>query len=183
MTAESLRWKRVGLIASAAIALLVLFLVARNPFIHTLAVKAYFTNAMGLKAGATVRLAGVDVGTVKVVRARPELKDAPVEVVMSLARTPDLQIPSDSTASLETAGVLGETFVEIDATRATGPPIAENTTLKTQPTSQLGAQILEKLQKLNEDLERKAHDCAKAQSDAQHQNDVTEHARAVKHEP
>jgi ABC-type transporter Mla subunit MlaD len=47
-------------------------------------VKAYFTNASGLRDGANVRVAGVDVGSVKSVRVRPELKEEPVEVVMVL---------------------------------------------------------------------------------------------------
>jgi phospholipid/cholesterol/gamma-HCH transport system substrate-binding protein len=124
----------------------VLLISISAPFSHSFIVKAYFTNAMGLQAGAVVRLAGVDIGSVKSVRARPELKETPVEVVMALRPAYELNLPNDSNAMLETAGVLGETYVEIDASSAVGPPITTNGILKTKPTVTLNTQqVLEKL--------------------------------------
>ena len=79
----------------------------------------------------------VDLGSVTSVRVRPESKDAPVEIVMALKTGYELNIPNDSTASLETAGVLGQTFVEIDSHTASGPPIQSGSTLKAQPTASL----------------------------------------------
>jgi phospholipid/cholesterol/gamma-HCH transport system substrate-binding protein len=97
-------------------------------------------------AGAPVRLAGVDVGSVRSVRARPELKEGTVEVLMVLTPSYDLKIPNDATTSLETAGVRGETFVEIDAASAFGPAIENDGVLKARPTVQLTTeQVLEKL--------------------------------------
>jgi phospholipid/cholesterol/gamma-HCH transport system substrate-binding protein len=108
--------------------------------------KAYFTDAMGLRPNATVRIAGVDVGGVKSVRVLPEMKDTPVEVFMSLNTAQDLAIPNDSTVSLATAGVLGETYVEIDSRSASGPPIQSGGTLKATPTVSLTTeQMIEKL--------------------------------------
>jgi phospholipid/cholesterol/gamma-HCH transport system substrate-binding protein len=101
-----------GLIGVVLIALIALLLVGK-PFGHKLVVKAYFSDAMSLRAGAPVRLAGVDIGSVKSVRARPELKEAPAEVVMVLIPSYELKIPNDSTASLMTAGILGETYVQL----------------------------------------------------------------------
>ena len=138
----------VGLIGVVLIALIVLLLV-RKPFGHKMVVKAYFSDAMSLRAGATVRLAGVDIGSVKSVRARPELKEAPAEVVMVLTPSYELKIPNDSTASLATAGILGETYVQIDAARASGAPLEANAVLKTIPTTQLSTrEILEKVEEM-----------------------------------
>jgi ABC-type transporter Mla subunit MlaD len=61
-----------------------------------------------------VRLAGLDVGKVNSVRARPDMPNHPAEVKMLLLTDYDLAIPDDSKISLPTAGILGETFVAID---------------------------------------------------------------------
>ena len=79
--------------------------------------------ACGVGVGRTSVLAGVEIGSVKSVRARPEMKEAPAEVVTELTPSYELKIPNDSIASLATAGVLGETYVEIDAAHASCAPI------------------------------------------------------------
>lgn len=163
-------------VALVGVAVLVLLLVVVPGMIgHKLVVKAYFTNADGLRAGAPVRLAGVDIGSVKSVRARPELKVAPVEVVMVLSPHYELKIPNDSTVVLETAGVLGETYVEMDATSASGPPIAAGAVLRAQPTVQMTAQqiiekfgeiLREKNSEIDEILRKKNCDCDAKKGDA-----------------
>jgi ABC-type transporter Mla subunit MlaD len=151
-----MRWKSFRFVALAGVAVVTLLFVVLRPLAHKLVVKAYFTNA-GLRAGASVRLAGVDVGSVRTVRARPELKETPVEIVMVLNPQYDLNIPADSTVLLETAGVLGETFVEVDSAHASGPPIRANSVLKAQPTARLTTeQIMEKLSGI---LGKKTCDC------------------------
>src|SRR6266849_685661 len=133
-----MNWKmlRVASVAALAVLALAVLLIAR-PMRQTIGVKVYFTDAMGLRPSARVRLAGVDGGSVTSVRVRPESKDAPVEIAMALKTTYELNIPNDSTVSLETAGVLGETFVEIDSHKASGPPIRSGGTLKAQPIPSL----------------------------------------------
>lgn len=141
-------WKavRVSALIGVVVVALVAWLVIWKPFSHPVVIKAYFTNAMGLRPGAAVRLAGVNVGSVESVRARPEMKEAPAEVLMVLTPSYDLQIPNDSIVSLRTAGVLGETYVAIDASNASGPPIGTSGVLQTTPTTQLSThELLEKL--------------------------------------
>jgi phospholipid/cholesterol/gamma-HCH transport system substrate-binding protein len=159
-----MRWKSFRLAALVGVAVLVLLLVVLRPLGHKLVVKAYFTNALGLRAGAPVRLAGVDIGSVKSVRARPELKEAPVEVVMVLNPPYELKIPNDSTVLVETAGVLGETYVDIDAASGSGPPIGANAVLKTKPTVQLTTEQV--IEKLREVLGKKTCDCDAKKDDA-----------------
>jgi hypothetical protein len=96
---------------------------------------------MSLRAGAPVRLAGVHIGSVRRC-ARPELKEAPAEVVMLLTPSYELNIPGDSTVSLETAGVLGETYVEINVGHASGPTIGSNAVLRAVATPQITTQDL-----------------------------------------
>ncbi len=71
---------KIAAIAAAPLLLILLFIPRLSR--HKMVLRAYFTNAMGLRTGAPVRLAGVDIGSVKSVQAMPERKQFPVEVVM-----------------------------------------------------------------------------------------------------
>ena len=68
----------------------------------------------------------------------------------------EVRIPADSIVSLETEGVLGPTYVEIDATGASAPPIATNAVLKTRPiVKPTTEQLVESLSKMLENLQKK----------------------------
>lgn len=125
--------------------LAILIFPIAKPFAHRTMLKSYFANADGLRSGAPVRLAGVEVGSVRTVRARPELRDGFAEVVMALVTDYDLRIPTDATASIFRAGVLGETYVDIDANGASGPPTHNGDVLKTRPPGPDAQQMLEHL--------------------------------------
>ena len=86
-----------------------------------------FENSGGLKEGAPVHLQGVEIGNVTKIAIvmTPEHKDAPVEVTMKMSLQYDKALHKDSTANLTTAGVLGDTFVDIDSQKAKGPPLAD----------------------------------------------------------
>jgi phospholipid/cholesterol/gamma-HCH transport system substrate-binding protein len=76
--------------------------------------KTYFSEAAGLRAGSQVRIAGVPVGAVDQVHISSYTEpDRAVEVVMSIPRDYQQEIRADSKASLETAGLLGEAYVNI----------------------------------------------------------------------
>jgi phospholipid/cholesterol/gamma-HCH transport system substrate-binding protein len=142
-----MKWSslRVAIVVGAAVPVVILFTFPR-PLGHWQTLKTYFDNGMALRAGAPVRFAGVDIGSVKAVRPRPEIKDTPIEVVMSLNTAEELKIPNDSTVSLKSAGFLGETFVEIDSHTASGPPVQSGGTLKAVPTTALTTeQLLERI--------------------------------------
>src|SRR5436190_14893237 len=129
--------RRAGIIVGVVVvgtAMAVMFFYPRL-LTHSLELRAYFQNAHGLRAGAPVRLAGVEVGRVTSVRARPEINAAPAEVQMKLQTPYELSIPNDSTVFLATAGLLGETFVEIDVAKASGSPIKNGEVLKERPTT------------------------------------------------
>ncbi len=102
-------------------------------FHHSLHLKTYFADAQGLRAGAPVRLAGVEVGRVTSVRVRPELRDRPAEVVMTLSTSYELRIPKDSAVVLASAGVLGPTLADIDIRDTSGPPIEDWGVLTSRP--------------------------------------------------
>ena len=96
--------------------------------------KSCFDDVRGLKSGAVVRLAGVDVGRVRSVRAQPQNRGCPAEVQIDLATSYALPVPEDALTDIETAGVLGERFVSIDVSHASGPMIENYGYLKSKPT-------------------------------------------------
>ena len=107
-------------------------------------IKSCFNDAGGLRAGASVRIAGVEVGTVRSVRANPQNKNCPAEVEMALATTYEIRIPKDSITETETAGLIGEVYLSIDTTQASGASIENYGYLKSKPgknTLSLGDQL------------------------------------------
>src|ERR1700684_1396855 len=156
-----MRSKVLRVAALVGVAVVAFLLLVLRPMGHRLTVKAHFTNVYGLRDGAPVRAAGVELGSVRSVRLRPELKDGPVEVVMALHAPYEIRIPDDSIVSLETAGVLGETYVEIEAAGASGPLIVNDGILKSRPMEQMSTQqFLDNVNKISEKiLEKKNCDC------------------------
>ncbi len=76
--------------------------------------KAYFSGAGGLREGAQVRLAGIPVGNVAKIRiSRYTEPNRAVEVVMRVTKRYQDQIRTDSEAMAATAGLLGESYVDI----------------------------------------------------------------------
>ncbi len=71
-------------------------------------VSAKFDNVSGLKVGASVEVAGVEVGRVDSIRVTPGDR---AEVVMQL--TPKIQLHEDAIASIRTKGIIGDKFVKI----------------------------------------------------------------------
>lgn len=114
---------RVGafvLVALAAFLGMVYLLGARaRLFEPRYTIAAEFSEVGGLVEGATVRLAGVQVGRVSAVRL-PGHAGGKVRVEMSVARRFADRIRTDSVARIETQGLLGDRLVEI----AGGTPAA-----------------------------------------------------------
>ena len=70
-------------------------------------IQAVFANSGGLKSGASVAIAGVEVGRVKEVF----LDNYQARVILALPG--DVQIQRDAMASIKTKGLIGEKFVQI----------------------------------------------------------------------
>lgn len=105
------------------------WLVARASS-HRLTVRTYFHNAQGLQPGALVCIDGVDVGSVRDINPNIQFGDSPIEVRLSIRTPYAIKIPADSIVSLQTDGVLGPTFVEIDTRNGSAPSITNNGVLK-----------------------------------------------------
>jgi phospholipid/cholesterol/gamma-HCH transport system substrate-binding protein len=137
---KQLKWSqlRVGItviVASATLAVL-LFLMSGTAgfFSHRITLHSYFDNAEGLRQGAPVRLSGVDIGNITKIRIVPDKEKqlTPVEVTMKVNTDYIYGLRRDSVTSLDTAGVLGETYIDIDSAQAVGPEAHDGDTLPTQ---------------------------------------------------
>jgi len=101
-------------------------------FTSKIILKSYFPDASGLAIGAPVRLSGVDIGSVTRVRVVPGNPLAPVEVTMKVTRKYDFFLRKDSETILSTAGVLGQTYINIDSSHAKGPQVEDGDVLKSK---------------------------------------------------
>ena len=137
---KQLKWSelRVGItvIVSAVTLAVLLFLMSgtRGLFSKRIMLQSYFDNASGLREGAPVRLSGVDVGNVIHIRvvSDKDKQQTPVEVIMKVSTKYGFNLRRDSVISLETAGVLGETYLDIDSSQAIGPAVQDGDTIATQ---------------------------------------------------
>ena len=123
---RSLAWSelKIGVLTVIAIgiAALTIFLLtgARGFFWQRYNLKTRFTNVAGLKPGSPVRVAGVEVGSVKAVEFAGEQVDVALEVNKSSRE----RITTGSIAYLGSISLLGESAVDITPSTK-GMPIPE----------------------------------------------------------
>jgi phospholipid/cholesterol/gamma-HCH transport system substrate-binding protein len=123
---RSLAWSelKIGVvfIIAVVIATAVIFQLSGEGgfFWQRYGLKTIFKDVAGLKEGAPVRLAGMDVGSVTEVA----LSGDQVEVTMEIDRDHQSRITSSSVASLGSVSLLGEPAVDITAS-SSGTPIPE----------------------------------------------------------
>ena len=123
---RSLAWAelKIGLVSIFAVvmATLLIFLLSGSGgfFWQRYSLKTEFANIAGLKEGAPVRVAGVEVGSV----SELHLIGDKVEVVMEVNKDHRTRITSSSVASLGSVSLLGEAAVDITAA-SVGTPIPE----------------------------------------------------------
>ncbi len=137
---KQLKWSqlRVGItviVASLTLGFL-LFLMSGTAGLFTprITLRSYFDNAEGLRIGAPVRLSGVDIGNVTHIGIvnEPDKRLTPVEVMMKVSTKYGYALRRDSVTSLETAGVLGETYLDIDSSQAVAGDVHDGDILPTQ---------------------------------------------------
>ena len=134
---KQLKWSqlKVGITVVVAALVLTLLIVLMSGtgglFTHKLILKSYFFDAQGLRVGAPVRLSGVDIGNVSEIRVVPNKPLAPVEVTMKVNSKYRFSLRKDSRTLLSTAGVLGETYINIDSSKSVGPEVNDGDVLAT----------------------------------------------------
>ena len=142
---KEIQWSqlKVGALVLAGCALLITIIFLMNAstggfLSHKITLRSYFPNAGGVKVGSEVTLEGVTIGNVIRVRVVPDRNPNPVEVVMQIGDKYQRDLHTDSTASIAAAGVLGDSFIDISSTQASGPMPLNNAEIATSgaPTIQ-----------------------------------------------
>lgn len=142
---KQLKWSelKVGLtvlISSITLGVLILLMSGTaGLFTGRITLRSYFDNAGALREGAPVRLQGVDIGNVSRVRVvyDPSRRLTPVEVTLKVSTKYHRNLRKDSVTMLATAGVLGETYIDIDSAQAKGPEAQQGDELSTRETAQI----------------------------------------------
>ena len=123
---RSLAWSelKIGVLTVSAIvmATVLIFLLSGEGgfFWQRYPLKTVFSSIAGLKTGAPVRVAGVEVGSVTGLAFVGDR----VEVVMEISRDMQSRVTSTSSASLGSISLLGEAAVDITAS-SEGTPVPE----------------------------------------------------------
>ena len=111
-------------------------------FTKKLTLRSYFKNASGLKAGAPVALEGVTIGNVKKIRIVPARNPTPVEVTIQVGeKMAAYCLHTDSTTSIESAGVLGDSYLDISSASARGQVPQDNAELAARNTPSIQAVV------------------------------------------
>ena len=136
---RSLAWSelKIGVLAVAALvltALLVMAVGGASGFAwERYDLKTSFANVQGLKAGAIVRIAGVEVGKV----TKVELAGAGVDVHLSIKKENQSRVTTESFASIGAMSLLGEPLIDVSPSAA-GTPLKDGDVIKSKkPASQL----------------------------------------------
>jgi phospholipid/cholesterol/gamma-HCH transport system substrate-binding protein len=107
---------RVGIFVFLGLSILAVFVLSIGSFkswtsARTVNFVFHFVN--GLKLGAPVRYAGVDVGEVRAISLIAPEGEGQIRVKLACRVKKDVQIPVDSVIWVNTLGLLGEKYIEI----------------------------------------------------------------------
>jgi phospholipid/cholesterol/gamma-HCH transport system substrate-binding protein len=95
--------------------------------------KTNFANVQGLKSGAIVRVAGVEVGKV----TKVELSGTGVDVHLSIKKENQSRVTTESFASIGSMSLLGEPLIDVSPS-STGTPLKDGDLIKSKrPAAQI----------------------------------------------
>lgn len=126
---------KVGLFIFLGVLILVLaiFFIGKKQalFSSTFKVRAYFNDVQGLRKGAIVRLSGIDVGSVKDVEIANDTTGR-VKVTMEILDDVHQFIRTDTKATIETEGLVGNKVVVLKIGTNAAEEVKDGGTVKTE---------------------------------------------------
>lgn len=118
------------LLASAAVATYIAFVLGDVSFTPTRSYHAMFTSASGMKSGSPVRIAGVDVGKVDSVALHDGDR---IEVGFTVDKS--FSLTTRSTATIRYKNLIGDRFLELSRGSGAGSVLSGGSTMPTARTS------------------------------------------------
>src|SRR5262245_40173305 len=149
---RSLAWSelKIGILAVAALVLSAMLIIAvggQGGFVwQRYELKTKFPDVKGLKSGAVVRVAGVEVGKVTAV----SLVGSEVEVILELNEENQQRITTESRASIGSLSLLGEPVIDISPSLQ-GTPLKDGDFL---PAGRAAGQITDVAESATQSLEQ-----------------------------
>jgi phospholipid/cholesterol/gamma-HCH transport system substrate-binding protein len=147
-----------GLVATGS----VIFMIGeeRQLFKSKVDYQVSFNDVQGLRPGSPIRMGGLDIGTVSKVAYSPDEKDNKIHVTVSIVEDEARRIKTDSVASIEGKGLLGDKMIAVTIGSDKAQSLPAGSTIKSkeaedlsQMMSKLGS-ISVKVEKVVENLER-----------------------------
>lgn len=136
---------RLGLFVAlvALVSFIIMFTIGGfEKFQRGIHIHALFNSAKELKLGDRVKMAGVEVGRVEKISLAESETGVKVRITMRLQA--DAPVKTDTVAKIDFAGLMGQNYVSLDASRAKGLPVENDTILSTIEQPDLSA-IMSKL--------------------------------------
>ncbi len=141
MAKKTIQEIRVGLFifVGLALAFILVFSIGseKHLFEEQYTLYVHFKDVGGLRAGAPVRLAGVDVGTVSMVSFPTDLEKKLIDVELKISTDVRKRIRTDSVASIKTKGVLGDKYVSITMGSPSKKMLADGQRLESEESVEL----------------------------------------------
>ncbi len=123
---------KLGIFVFIGFALIVtaIFLIGNKEsmFSKTLNIHAYFKSIEGLRRGSPVRLSGIDVGTVNGIQIVANEKGQ-VEITIRLKQEMQKFITTNTRATIETEGLVGNKVITLVLSKETAPQIEDGGTI------------------------------------------------------
>ena len=134
---KEIKWSqlRVGILVAISLVVLAVgvFLISgQMGFLsRNYTLKAYFSEASGLRDGSQVQLAGIPIGNVEAIRVSSYTDPLrAVEIDMRVPKRYQDQIRADSVVTTESAGLLGEKYINISRGSPGQPILSDGGELK-----------------------------------------------------
>jgi len=123
---------KVGIFVAAGLFVLTIFVLLIGDFrnqVSAYKVKFQFNFINGVREGAPIRFAGVDVGQVKKIKLVPSPAQHTTKIeIIGIIRN-DIRIPVDSQVWVNTLGILGEKYIDVMPGKNYAAFVSENATM------------------------------------------------------
>lgn len=122
---------------------LIIFLIGDNAraFEEQVVLRTVFDDVQGLQSGSPVRMGGIHVGRVSKLAYSEDANDSRVHVELIVVASEAKRIRTDSTASVEAKGLLGDKMLTVTVGDPKNPQVPEGGLIPTRTAADLMSQI------------------------------------------
>ncbi|HMI85562.1 MAG TPA: MlaD family protein, partial [Polyangiaceae bacterium] len=143
--------------------------------------QSVFRDVQGLKGGSPVRMGGVDVGTVSRVSYADDPKDSKLYVTFTVVKDEARRIRTDSVATIDNKGLLGDKMIVITIGGPNAPPVPDGGRVKSDETKDIGEMMtqLSTLSAKAESIMTNLETTTATLADAQFQQDLRSSVKSL----